>query len=319
MHVLVLGGSGFIGGNFIRYLLKQNVSKVVNVDNLSYSGKSPHPQDRRYKFVHMNIADERLLDVLYEEEPFYIVNFAAQTHVDKSIVNTSPFVQTNVVDTHRLLETLRKYTRAYKLIHISTDEVYGQLKLDEPSFTENHPYAPNNPYAASKASSDHLMRSFYHTHNVPVVITHSSNNYGPLQNSEKFIPKSILSVLNDEPIKIYGNGQNIRDWMFVEDNCVGIYQVMLKGRVGERYNIGSNTELPNNEVAKQILSVMNKPLDMIQYIPDRLGHDFRYSIDCTKLNTTIGWKASTTFPIGLQKTIDWYINNQEWIKECLIP
>lgn len=316
MHILVIGGSGFIGGNFIRYMLDNGATRVVNIDALSYAGKTPDPKHPRYSFYGMSMADDVLLDILYEEEPDYIVNFAAQTHVDRSIQNMMPFITTNIIETYKMLETLRRYTRPYKLVHISTDEVYGQLSVDAAPFTEQHPYAPNNPYAASKASTDHIIRAFQHTYGIPATIVHSSNNYGPFQHPEKFIPRAITSALTNVPIELYGTGTNIRDWMFVEDTCAGIYAVMTKGVVGEHYNLGSNTELTNNNVAQHILAYLNKPADMVRYVDDRLGHDFRYAIDCSKVTTQLGWEAKVSFADGLSRTIEWYQRNTEWIQTC---
>jgi dTDP-glucose 4,6-dehydratase len=315
--IMVTGGNGFIGGHFIQYLLrKYNEIEVMNLDTLNYAGNTPHPMDTRYRFNQMSIGSDAVIDILHDFRPEYIVNLAAQTHVDRSIEIPTPFIETNIIETHKLLETLRKYTGEYRFVHISTDEVYGQLNVGEHPFTEMYPYLPNNPYAASKASADHLVRAYHFTYKLPAIITHSTNNYGPYQHPEKFIPKAIQSVLNNEPIKIYGEGNNIRDWMFVDDNCDGIHRVMLNGREGQRYNIGAEMQLTNNEVARRILLQMGKPSTMVEYVTDRPGHDYRYAMNPMRMKYELNWQASTKFDNGLYRTIEWYTNNQEWVRQC---
>jgi len=317
MKVMVTGGNGFIGGHFVEYLLKKHADiEVLNIDNLTYAANTPHPIDPRYHFYKLSIGDNEVLDVINHFRPEYIVNFAAQTHVDRSISDTASFIETNIIETYRLLETLRQYIADYRFVHISTDEVYGQLNIGEHPFTEMYPFLPNNPYAASKASADHLVRAYFHTFNIPAITTHSTNNYGPYQHPEKFIPKAITTALNDEPIKIYGHGTNIRDWIFVEDNCDGIYNVMMRGRVGHRYNIGAQTQITNNEIARRILLQLNKPLDMVEYVKDRPGHDFRYATNPMRMKYELGWEAATDVSKGLSRTIEWYKNNRQWVNAC---
>lgn len=315
MKVMVTGGNGFIGGHFVRYLLQKHKEiEVWNIDTLTYAANTPHPMDNRYKFYQLNIGDNVVGDIIADFRPDYIVNFAAETHVDKSIATMHPFVQTNIVDTYSFLETLRKYNREYRFVHISTDEVYGQLNPGEHPFTEMYPYLPNNPYAASKASADHMVRAFFQTYNLPAIITHSTNNYGPYQHPEKFIPRIIQSVLNDEPVKVYGDGNNIRDWMFVEDNCDGIYNVMVRGRLGQRYNIGAEMQLTNNEIVRRVLMYMNKSDHPIEYTTDRPAHDLRYAINPMRMKYEIGWQAKTDITSGLYRTVNWYKDNTEWLK-----
>lgn len=319
MKVLVTGGNGFIGSNFIRHILKNTDMDVVNVDLLTYAGKSPHPDDPRYTFYQADIAYPELLDILLKHKPEYIVNFAAETHVDRSIAFPDPFVSTNIVGTYSFLCTLMKYREhnEFRFVHISTDEVFGQLKIGDPAFTETTPYAPNSPYSATKASSDHLVRAFHHTYGLPVMITNCSNNYGPFQFPEKFIPVAILRAYMNKPIPVYGSGTNIRDWLYVEDHCDAILQVLRNGTIGQSYNIGGETELTNNEVANRILLTLGKPLSLLEYVDDRKGHDFRYAIDTTFIKEQLGWQPKVDFENGLIKTIDWYIDNLDWVKTCI--
>lgn len=317
MKVMVTGGNGFIGGHFIRHLLQRHTDiEVLNIDAMTYAANTPHPIDERYRFYQINIGDDVVKDILLDFRPDYIVNFAAETHVDNSIKTMQPFVQTNIVATYSFLETLRHYHRDYRFVHISTDEVYGQLNPGEHPFTEMFPYLPNNPYAASKASADHMVRAFFQTYKVPAIITHSTNNYGTYQHPEKFIPKAIRSVLNDEPIKIYGDGNHIRDWIFVEDNCDGIHKVMMQGRVGERYNIGAQMQLTNNEIARRILMYMSKPTSMVEHINDRPAHDLRYAVNPMRMRYELGWQAKTDITSALYSTVNWYKNNTEWMDSC---
>ena len=317
MKVMVTGGSGFIGGHFIRYLLQKHKEiEVWNIDKMTYAANTPHPMDERYKFYQVSIGDSVVKDILLDFRPDYIVNFAAETHVDNSINTMAPFVQTNIVDTYNFLEMLRQYNRDYRFVHISTDEVYGQLNPGEHPFTEMYPYLPNNPYAASKASGDHLVRAFHHTYKIPAIITHSTNNYGPYQHPEKFIPRIIQSVLQDEPVKVYGDGNNIRDWIYVDDNCNGIYTTMMKGRIGQRYNIGAQMQLTNNEIVRRVLMYMNKSDHPIEYVTDRPAHDLRYAINPMRMKYELGWEAKTEITSGLYSTVNWYKDNTEWMASC---
>lgn len=319
MKILVTGGNGFIGSNFIRYILDNTAMEVVNIDLLTYAGVSPHPDNSRYTFYKMDIASTELLSVLESHRPDYIVNFAAETHVDRSITFPDPFVKTNIVGTYQLLCSLMKYREmnSFRFIHVSTDEVFGQLQPWDKKFTEQTPYNPNSPYSATKASSDHLVRAFHHTYGLPAIITNCSNNYGPFQFPEKFIPVAILRAYMDKTVPVYGTGRNIRDWLYVEDHCDAIYQVLLKGTIGQSYNIGGETELTNNDVAQRILMYLGKPLSRLQYVEDRKGHDFRYAIDASFINRELGWRPKMDFNRGLGRTIRWYIDNLNWVKTCV--
>lgn len=319
MKILVTGGCGFIGSNFIDHILKNTDWDVVNVDILTYAGVSQHPSSPRYTFYQADIGMPGITELLIKHHPDYIINFAAETHVDRSIAFPDDFMRTNVFGTYKFVCSLMEYHKVnsnFKFVHISTDEVFGELRGSEPAFTERSQYAPNSPYSATKASSDHLVRAFYKTYGLPAIITHCSNNYGPRQFPEKFIPVAILSVLQDKPIPIYGTGKNVRDWLYVTDHCEALVQILLKGIVGKTYNIGGEAQLSNNEVARRILLHMNKPLDMIQYVDDRKGHDFRYAIDISYIKESLWWQPKIDFTTGLSKTINWYVNNLEWVKQC---
>lgn len=321
MKVMVTGGNGFIGSNFIRYLLDHTDMDIINIDVLTYAARAPHPESERYSFYELNIADPAIAQVLEETQPDFIVNFAAETHVDRSIYWPNKFIETNINCTYVFLRYLKEHMDNggdFRFVHISTDEVYGQLNPGEHPCTEMSPYMPNNPYAASKASADHLVRSFMHTYGLPALITHSSNNYGPYQFPEKFIPKAIISALRDEPIEVYGTGANIRDWIYVKDNCFGIYQVMRYGRIGHHYNIGGNNEMTNKAVAEMILTMLDKPLDRIQYVEDRKGHDFRYALASLRMKYELRWEPYVQFKTGLLDTIEWYKNNMEWVNTCTL-
>lgn len=319
MKILVTGGNGFIGSNFIRYILRNTNMEVINLDILTYAGVSPHPDNTRYTFYKTNIGSEDVFSILKSERPDYIVNFAAETHVDRSITFPDPFVNTNINGTYQLLCSLMKYRElnSFRFIHVSTDEVFGQLQQCDPRFTEKSPYNPNSPYSATKASSDHLVRAFHHTYGLPAMITNCSNNYGPYQFPEKFIPVAILRAYMNKPIPVYGTGTNVRDWLYVEDHCDAIYKVLMHGRIGESYNIGGETELSNNEVANRILMYLGKPLSLLQYVEDRKGHDFRYAIDTTFIREQLGWRPKLDFGKGLGRTIRWYIDNLDWVKTCV--
>jgi dTDP-glucose 4,6-dehydratase len=320
MKILVTGGCGFIGSNFIEYILQYTDMEVINLDLLTYAGASTHPSSAKYTFYKMNIASSEVYDILIKHQPDYIVNFAAETHVDRSISFPDPFMETNIFGTYKLLCSLIEYQKTkpeFKFIHISTDEVFGELTVDGTAFTENSQYKPNSPYSATKASSDHLVRAFHHTYGLPAIITNCSNNYGPRQFPEKFIPVAIMHAYNNLPIPIYGTGANIRDWLYVADHCDAIHTVLRKGKVGETYNIGGETELTNNEVVNRILLHMNKPLNLVQLVEDRKGHDFRYGINISHIKNSLGWQPKTDFASGISLTIEWYLQNMEWVKRCI--
>lgn len=329
LKLLVTGGAGFIGSNFIRYILKEHPEwQVVNLDKLTYAGNLSSLKDfegnLRYKFIKGDIADHELVDKSFKEEDFdAVVNFAAESHVDRSILDPSPFVETNVKGTQVLLEAARQY-KIERLIQISTDEVYGSLS-ETGEFTEESLLQPNSPYAASKAAADILCRAYYKTYEVPVIITRSSNNYGPYQFPEKLIPLMIQNALNGKELPVYGEGQNVRDWLYVEDNCWAIDLVLQKGQVGEIYNIGGNSEKKNIEVVELICSILEWKTESralktrIRFIKDPRGaaHDLRYALDYSKIKKELGWKPKQEFEKGLERTIQWYLENQEWVKEVI--
>jgi len=312
MIVMVTGGCGFIGSNFIEYLLKNtDISTIINVDSLTYAG-AQHIIDPRVQFKQCDIGYRGgMKDLLEKYKPNVIVNFAAETHVDRSIVNSTPFLYSNVVGVHNLLCELKSYMSiapsGFKLVHISTDEVYGSL--DNPTdsaFTEESQYNPNSPYAASKASADHFVRSFYKTHGVPSIVVHCSNNYGPRQYKEKFIPVVISNILARTPVPIYGDGSNMREWLYVEDCCKAIAKVMDSDYIGERFNIGSTTTMTNFQLAQIIVNMMGESQELLYFVDDRLGHDFRYALDSSKIERLLGWNAITSISNGLERTIAWY-------------
>lgn len=309
--ILITGGAGFIGGNY----LWNTDEKIVCVDNLTYASNlnyiAPLTDSGRVIFYHADIKDSEAIKTIFNKhKPKYIVNFAAESHVDNSIKDCQPFVDTNISGTINLLQHSRNLDSLEKFIHISTDEVYGSLELDsDDSFHETTQYQPNNPYSASKAASDHFVRAFHKTYGVPAIITNCSNNYGPGQNSEKFMPTIIKKAAKDQKIPVYGDGLNVRDWLFVEDHCYGINLVLEKGQIGEKYNIGGGTEIPNIELVKMILKAMNKPESLIEYVLDRPGHDRRYAINCDKISA-LGYKPKYTLEKGIQKTIEWYGENK---------
>ena len=332
---LVTGGVGFIGSNFILKAREEQWANVVNLDKLTYAS---NPQtlaelqdDPGYHFVLGDIGDLELLRNLLEQyQPDSIINFAAESHVDRSILSPQDFIQTNVVGTFQLLEASKAYweklcpqkREQFRFLHVSTDEVYGSLGPTDPAFREDTPYAPNSPYAASKAGSDHLVRAYYHTYGLPTLTTNCSNNYGPCQFPEKLIPLIILNALNAKPLPIYGDGQNVRDWLYVEDHCEAIYQVLQNSRIGETYNIGGNNEQTNLTVVEKICTILDeltpKPTrhsSLIAYVKDRPGHDRRYAIDCSKIKRDLGWEAKENFDSGLIKTIQWYLENPSWVEQ----
>jgi dTDP-glucose 4,6-dehydratase len=337
MNVLVTGGCGFIGSNFVRQRLSEADSalgKLVNLDKLTYAGNPANLSDLecdpRYVFSHGDIGDtELVLRLLDEHGVDAVVNFAAESHVDRSIDSPEPFVETNVLGTLRLLEAARRYWKslpggrqeAFRFLHVSTDEVYGTLSPGDPAFTEETPFAPNSPYAASKAASDHFVRAYHHTYGLPVVTTNCSNNYGPYHFPEKLIPLVILNALDGKPLPVYGDGQQIRDWLYVEDHATAIWTVLRRGTVGETYNVGGLNERANLEVVRRICALLDEKAPredggsyaaQITFVADRPGHDRRYAIDCSKLRRDLGWAPRESFESGLEKTVDWYLAHRAW-------
>ena len=316
MNILVTGGAGFIGSCFIRHILKKYKDyKVINIDALTYAGNIENLNDMKdnpnYKFVHGNICDKKLVRELMQEVDC-VVNFAAESHVDRSITGPEIFIETNVKGTLNLLQAA-KDAKIERYLQVSTDEVYGSLGKTG-YFYETTPLAPNSPYSASKASADLLVRAYYETHKMPVLNTRCSNNYGPYQYPEKLIPFFISKLLKGEKVPVYGDGLNVRDWLYVYDHCSAIDTVLHKGKIGEIYNIGGHNEKTNIEITKLILNAMGKDESSIEYVQDRLGHDRRYAISNDKIQSQLGWKPSLTFEEGIKITIDWYLNNQDWIK-----
>ncbi len=334
--IIVTGGAGFIGSNFIRDWLSAGNEHIINVDKLTYAGNpenlSSLDNDPRYCLVRGDIGDSKLLDeLLVSHQPRALINFAAESHVDRSIYGPEDFIQTNIVGTFRLLESVRAYFKGlnieaqarFRFLHVSTDEVYGSLEPDAPAFTEEHAFEPNSPYSASKAASDHLVRAYHQTYGLPVLTTNCSNNYGPYQFLEKLIPLIIHNALAGKPLPIYGDGQQVRDWLYVTDHCSAIHRVLLEGRLGETYNVGGCVEKPNLEVVHTICEFLDelKPRTdgqsykaQITFVEDRPGHDRRYAIDAGKIERELGWKPTETFENGIQKTIQWYLDNSTWVK-----
>ena len=334
--IIVTGGAGFIGTNFIRAWLAHESEAVLNLDKLTYAGNPQSLADvassPKYRFVKGDIGDRALLDALLAEtRPRAIINFAAESHVDRSIHGAAEFIETNIVGTFQLIEATRGYwgalnaadKSAFRFLHVSTDEVYGSLGFDDPAFTEKHTYAPNSPYSASKAASDHLVRAAHHTHGLPTLTTNCSNNYGPYHFPEKLIPLMIGNALAGKNLPVYGDGKNIRDWLYVTDHCAAIRLVLNQGRVGETYNIGGNNERNNLEVVHTLCDLLDalKPRadghsyrSQIAYVKDRPGHDRRYAIDATKLETELGWRAQETFESGIRKTVEWFLANSAWMQ-----
>ncbi len=333
--ILVTGGAGFIGANFVLDWLAGSQEPVVNLDKLTYAGNlqtlASLQSDGRHHFVQGDIGDAELVArLLAEHRPRAIVNFAAESHVDRSIHGPEDFVQTNVVGTFRLLESARHYWQAlpagekeaFRFLHVSTDEVYGTLSADAPAFTESHAYEPNSPYSASKAASDHLVRAWHHTYGLPVLTTNCSNNYGPFHFPEKLIPLMIVNALAGKNLPVYGDGMQIRDWLYVRDHCSAIRRVLEAGRLGETYNVGGWNEKPNIEIVQTICALLDelRPRadgrsyqEQITYVTDRPGHDRRYAIDARKLERELGWKPAETFDTGIRKTVEWYLAHQEWV------
>jgi len=333
--ILVTGGAGFIGANFVLGWRAAGDEPVVNLDALTYAGNlaslAPLAGDPRHVFVRGDIADRALVDrVLAEHRPRAIVHFAAESHVDRSIHGPAAFVQTNVIGTFTMLEAARAYWNgldgpakaAFRFLHVSTDEVYGSLAPEDPAFSETTPYAPNSPYSASKAGSDHLVRAYHHTYGMPTLTTNCSNNYGPLQFPEKLVPLMIANALEGKPLPVYGDGKQVRDWLYVADHCEAIRTVLANGRPGETYNIGGNSERANIDVVHALCDTLQrlKPREggyraLIKYVTDRPGHDRRYAIDARKIARELGWKPRETFETGLERTIRWYLDNPRWIAE----
>ncbi|MFC4769947.1 dTDP-glucose 4,6-dehydratase [Effusibacillus consociatus] len=317
MKLLVTGGAGFIGSNFIRYIVdKYPIYQIINLDLLTYSGNLENLKNienyRAYTFVHGNICDRELVDQIVAGGVDVIVNFAAESHVDRSITDPYIFVKTNVCGTQVLLNAAKKYN-VKKYIQVSTDEVYGTLG-ETGYFTEDTPLAPNSPYSASKASADLLVRAYHETYGLPANITRCSNNYGPYQCPEKLIPLMVTNAMENMELPVYGDGLHVRDWLHVDDHCTAIDLVIHKGKLGEVYNIGGNNERTNIEIVKHILKALGKPEDLIRFVPDRLGHDRRYAIDSTKIQTELGWKPKYTLEVGIEQTIQWYVENRDWWK-----
>lgn len=314
MKILVTGGAGFIGSNFIRYFLKRYPDdSVVNVDALTYAGNLENlrewQEDIRYRFVKGDIGDAVLIGPLVAECDA-VVHFAAESHVDRSILGPEAFVRTNVFGTFVLLEAARKYGKRFH--HVSTDEVFGSLGRDDPAFNETTPYDPRSPYSASKAASDHLVRAYFHTYGLPVTVSNCSNNYGPYHFPEKLIPLAITNLLEGKKVPVYGDGRQIRDWLFVRDHCRAIDLVLRQGRIGETYCVGGNGERENIWIVEELLRLLGKDETSIEYVTDRLGHDRRYAIDFEKIRTELGWEPSVSLEEGLQETVAWFRANTEW-------
>jgi len=335
MTLLVTGCAGFIGSNFVHTWLASQAETIVNLDKLTYAGNLANlaslQNNPLHIFVQGDIADRSLVDQLLQKyRPRAILNFAAESHVDRSIHGPGDFIQTNVCGTFNLLESTRAYfsqlsdveKNNFRFLHVSTDEVYGTLSDTDPAFTEENPYKPNSPYSASKAASDHLVRAWHHTYHLPVLTTNCSNNYGPFHFPEKLIPLVISRALAGEPLPIYGDGQQVRDWLYVVDHCKAIMKVLAKGRVGECYNIGGWNEKTNLEVVHTLCEMLDKVKpkgksykDQITFVKDRPGHDRRYAMDARKIEYELGWKPEETFESGIQKTVDWYLNNEQWVMD----
>ena len=335
MSILVTGGAGFIGSNFVHTWLAGSDELLVNLDKLTYAGNLGNlqslAQDTRHVFVHGDIADRELVQALLQQhQPRAVLHFAAESHVDRSIHGPLDFIQTNVVGTCQLLESVRAYwsglspdvQQSFRFLHVSTDEVYGSLEPQAPAFKETNLYEPNSPYAASKAASDHLVRAWHHTYGLPVLTTNCSNNYGPFHFPEKLIPLVLHNALAGKPLPIYGDGMQIRDWLFVQDHCRAIARVLDAGRPGETYNIGGWNEKPNIDVVRTLCALLDELqpradgksyAEQITYVKDRAGHDRRYAIDASKISTELGWRPQETFETGLRKTVAWYLANADWV------
>ncbi|MBN6064018.1 dTDP-glucose 4,6-dehydratase [Aggregatibacter actinomycetemcomitans] len=339
--ILVTGGAGFIGSAVVRYIIENTQDSVVNVDKLTYAGNLESLEavknNPRYTFEQVDICDAKALARIFEQHrPDAVMHLAAESHVDRSIDGPAAFIETNIMGTYILLEAARAYWNSlndekkavFRFHHISTDEVYGDLDGTNNLFTETTPYSPSSPYSASKASSDHLVRAWLRTYSLPTIVTNCSNNYGPFHFPEKLIPLIILNALDGKPLPVYGNGQQIRDWLFVEDHARALYKVVTEGKIGETYNIGGHNEKANIDVVRTICALLeelvpNKPAgvtkyeDLITYVKDRPGHDVRYAIDATKISRELGWKPQETFESGIRKTVEWYLNNRKWWSRVL--
>jgi dTDP-glucose 4,6-dehydratase len=337
--MLVTGAAGFIGSNFVLDWCDKSTEDIVSLDLLTYAGNlenlSSLNQNSHHHFVQGNIGDRALVsDLLKKYQVRAVVNFAAESHVDRSIHESKDFIETNIVGTYHLLESTRSYwndldeptKKAFRFLHVSTDEVYGSLDENAPAFTEHHPYEPNSPYSASKAASDHLVRAWFHTYGLPVLTTNCSNNYGPFHFPEKLIPLCILNALNGKPLPIYGDGQQIRDWLYVKDHCSAIREVLKQGHIGDTYNVGGWNEKTNLEVIKTLCGILDelKPKvdgskyeNQITYVKDRPGHDRRYAINASKLERELGWRPQETFESGLRKTVLWYLENDSWVNHVV--
>ena len=319
MKIIVTGGAGFIGSNFIFHMLKSHPEDyIICLDKLTYAGNlstlAPIMDNAHFRFVRADICDRKAVDALFEEEhPNMVVNFAAESHVDRSIENPQLFLETNIIGTSVLMDACRKYG-IQRYHQVSTDEVYGDLPLDRPDlfFTEATPIHTSSPYSSSKASADLLVLAYYRTYGLPVTISRCSNNYGPYHFPEKLIPLMIINALHDKPLPVYGDGQNVRDWLYVEDHCRAIDLILQKGRVGEVYNVGGHNEMKNIDIVKLICKALGKPESLIHFVKDRKGHDRRYAIDPAKIHRELGWLPETKFADGIQKTIQWYLDNEEW-------
>jgi dTDP-glucose 4,6-dehydratase len=334
--ILVTGGAGFIGSNFILQRMERDPASIVNLDKLTYAGNLRNLEtvayERRYEFVHGDIGDRGLVhDLLERRKPWAIVHFAAESHVDRSICEPEDFIRTNVDGTFALLEEVRAYWEGlveparpdFRFLHVSTDEVYGSLGPEDPAFSEETPYAPNSPYAASKAASDHFVRAYHHTYGLPVLTTNCSNNYGRFQFPEKLIPLMILNARDGKPLPVYGDGQNVRDWLYVEDHCEAIATVLARGRVGQTYNIGGWNEKRNIDIVQIICDIVDEMAghresarrSLITFVKDRPGHDRRYAMDAGKIERELGWRPQETFESGIRKTVRWYLDHDEWVRE----
>jgi dTDP-glucose 4,6-dehydratase len=336
MSIVVTGGAGFIGSNFLLDWFRHQDETIINVDKLTYAGNlenlAPLQGDARHQFVRGDIGDSTFMTrLLAQHTPRAVINFAAESHVDRSIHGPEEFIQTNIVGTFRLLEVARRYWDGlsvddrvlFRFLHVSTDEVYGSLELDEPAFTEDRRYEPNSPYSASKAASDHLVRAYHHTYGLPVLTTNCSNNYGPFQFPEKLIPLVIHNALAGKSLPIYGDGQQVRDWLYVEDHCSAIRQVLRAGQIGETYNVGGGNQRVNLDVVHTLCRILDelRPRndgksyqEQITFVKDRPGHDRRYAIDATKIERELGWRPAETFETGTRKTVRWYLDNKPWVQ-----
>jgi len=337
MTILVTGGAGFIGSNFVLDWIRNSDEPVANIDKLTYAGNADNLSSLKHgsdhSFEQVDVCDSNAVrKVLLKHDPWAIIHFAAESHVDRSIYDPAEFIDTNIVGTFRLLEAAHEYWQtldsdrhdAFRFLHISTDEVYGSLNAADPAFSETSAYAPNSPYAASKAASDHLVRAYHHTYGFPALTANCSNNYGPRQFPEKFVPLMILNGLAGKPIPIYGDGKNIRDWLYVTDHCAALRLILRRGKLGETYNIGGKNEMTNIDVAKCLCGILdkldpqssNKPhSSLIEFVTDRPGHDQRYAIDTSKIEAELGWQPKESFLSGLEKTVQWYLNNSAWIEK----